>query len=75
MPTFKDFLSTLKDNLMIFAKENLEEQGFFVFQIRLQLFQFLKQGSSHRGSLSGRRFLAFNRELLVLLRSGCRLYR
>jgi len=25
MPTFNDFLSTLKDNLMIFAKENLEE--------------------------------------------------
>lgn len=51
-------------------KENLEEQGFFVFQIRLQLFQFLKQGESQRGSLSGRRFLAFNREFLVLLRSG-----
>ena len=51
-------------------KENLEEQGFFVFQIRLQLFQFLKQADAQRGKLSGRRFLAFNRELLVLLRSG-----
>lgn len=25
MPTFNDFLSTLKDDLMTFAKENLEE--------------------------------------------------
>lgn len=51
-------------------KENLEEQGFFVFQIRIQLFQFLKQGDAQRGRLTGSRFLAFNRELLVLLRSG-----
>jgi len=62
----KTFEATGKEQL----KENLEEQGFFVFQIRLRLFQFLKQGDSHRGGLSGRRFLAFNRELLVLLRSG-----
>ena len=62
----KVFEATGKEQL----KENLEEQGFFVFQIRVQLFQFLKQGDSHRGRLSGRRFLAFNRELLVLLRSG-----
>ena len=25
MPTFNDFISTLKDDLMVFAKENLEE--------------------------------------------------
>lgn len=62
----KTFEATGKEQL----KENLEEQGFFVFQIRLQLFQFLKQGDTQRGRLSGRRFLAFNRELLVLLRSG-----
>lgn len=62
----KVFEATGKEQL----KENLEEQGFSVFQIRLQLFQFLKKGSSQHGSLSGRRFLAFNRELLVLLRSG-----
>ena len=62
----KVFEATGKEQL----KENLEEQGFFVFQIRLQLFHFFKQGESRRGSLSGRRFLAFNRELLVLLRSG-----
>lgn len=62
----KTFEATGKEQL----KENLEEQGFFVFQMRLQLFQFLKQGDSQRGRLSGRRFLAFNRELIVLLRSG-----
>jgi type IV pilus assembly protein PilC len=62
----KVFEATGKEQL----KENLEEQGFFVFQMRVQLFQFLKQGDSRRGRLNGRRFLAFNRELLVLLRSG-----
>ncbi|PLX89226.1 MAG: type II secretion system F family protein [Desulfuromonas sp.] len=62
----KSFEATGKEQL----KENLEEQGFFVFQIRLQLFQFLQKGGSRQGSLSGRRFLAFNRELIVLLRSG-----
>ncbi len=51
-------------------RESLEEQGFHVFHIKKQPFQFLRGGEVVRGSFSGRRFLSFNQELLVLLRSG-----
>lgn len=51
-------------------RENLEEQGFYVFAIRKRLFQFLWKKEGSRGRLSGRRFLTFNQELLVLIRSG-----
>lgn len=51
-------------------RENLEGQGFFVFQVRRRplAFLFSKEASSAR--LSGRRFLTFNQEFLVLIRSG-----
>ncbi|MHB1397595.1 MAG: type II secretion system F family protein [Trichloromonadaceae bacterium] len=51
-------------------RENLEGQGFFVFQVRRRplAFLFSKEASSAR--LSGRRFLSFNQEFLVLIRSG-----
>jgi len=51
-------------------KENLEDQGFYVFQIRRKAFQFLHGDEQKSVRPSGRRFLAFNQELLVLLRSG-----
>lgn len=51
-------------------QENLEAQGFYVFHIRRQLFRFLHGGEPKATRPSGRRFLAFNQELLVLLRSG-----
>jgi len=51
-------------------KESLEEQGFFVFQIKRRPLQFLLGRDAGRGSLHGRKFLSFNQELLVLLRSG-----
>lgn len=51
-------------------QENLEEQGFYVFQIRRQPMSFL-QGEKYRNArMTSRRFLSFNQELLVLLRSG-----
>lgn len=49
-------------------RESLEEQGFFVFRIRRRLFTAAGRDGFRR--LSGRRFLSFNQELLVLLRSG-----
>jgi len=49
-------------------QESLEEQGFFVFKIRKSL-QWFSKGAS-RSSISGRRFLAMNQEMLVLIRSG-----
>ena len=45
----------------------LKEQGFHVFQIRRQIF---RTWSTARIRVSGQRFLSFNQELLVLLRSG-----
>ncbi len=62
----KIYDSTTKERL----RESLEEQGFHVFQIRLQFLSFF-QGNQHKSArMTGRRFLSFNQELLVLLRSG-----
>lgn len=49
--------------------ENLEEQGFFVFQIRRVGLRGLF-GPSGGTRLSGRRFLTLNQEMVVLLKSG-----
>lgn len=48
---------------------NLEEQGFFVFNIRRRLFGSSVEGTQ-QGHVTGARFLSFNQELLVLIRSG-----
>ncbi len=50
-------------------QENLESEGFFVFQIRRVLLPWFRR-SAAPGHLNSRRFLAMNQELLVLLRSG-----
>jgi type IV pilus assembly protein PilC len=50
-------------------QSSLEEQGFFVFRIRKAPFQWLSKGVE-RSRFTGRRFLAFNQEMLVLIRSG-----
>ena len=62
----KQFDSTSKEQL----KANLEEQGFYVFQIRRKAFELFAAKEQRTGRLTGRRFLSFNQELLVLLRSG-----
>ena len=51
-------------------RENLEEQGFHVFRIRRQSLSFFQGGQHKSARMTGRRFLSFNQELLVLLRSG-----
>lgn len=51
-------------------RENLEGQGFFVFQVRRRPLAFLFSKEANSARLSGRRFLAFNQEFLVLIRSG-----
>lgn len=62
----KQFDSASKEQL----KENLQDQGFYVFKIRRKSFQLFSASEQSSGRLSGRRFLSFNQELLVLLRSG-----
>lgn len=52
-------------------RDSLEEQGFYVFDIRRKsLWQGFFQGIAGSSRPSGRDFLLFNQELLVLLRSG-----
>jgi type IV pilus assembly protein PilC len=62
----KIYDSTTRDQL----KENLEEQGFHVFQIRREALSFFQRGQHKSARMTGRRFVTFNQELLVLLRSG-----
>jgi type IV pilus assembly protein PilC len=52
-------------------RESLEEQGFYVFDIhKKQWWRSLGNSFGGGGRPSGRDFLTFNQELLVLLRSG-----
>lgn len=62
----KQFDSTSKEQL----KENLQEQGFYVFRVRRKSFQLFSSTEQKGGHLTGRRFLSFNQELLVLMRAG-----
>jgi type IV pilus assembly protein PilC len=62
----KEFEAGSRDLL----RESLQEQGFQVFSIRRRHFQALRGGKAFQGRWSSRRFLSFNQELLVLLRSG-----
>lgn len=60
----KEFEADSRESL----QESLEEQGFFVFKVRRAPLNWFNRGAG--GGMSGRRFLAFNQEMLVLLRSG-----
>lgn len=51
-------------------RDSLEEQGFQVFSIRRRLLDVLPGLTGARAGWTGRRFLSFNQELIVLLRSG-----
>jgi type IV pilus assembly protein PilC len=51
-------------------RESLTEQGFYVFSIRRRLFDSIPGLARAGSSWTGRRFLSFNQELIVLLRSG-----
>ena len=51
-------------------RQNLEEQGFFVFNIQRQFFGKSVGAGSQHARMTGARFLSFNQELLVLIRSG-----
>lgn len=51
-------------------RQNLEEQGYFVFDIRKKPFQFLWEKGIARKKIDSRQLLTFNQELLVLLKAG-----
>ena len=51
-------------------KKSLEEQGFFVFEIRKKSFQFLWDKGFARQKVGNKDLISFNQELLVLTKAG-----
>jgi type IV pilus assembly protein PilC len=51
-------------------RQSLEEQGYFVFEIRKKPLQFLLDKGIARRRVDSKEFLAFNQELLVLIKAG-----
>jgi type IV pilus assembly protein PilC len=51
-------------------KQSLEEQGFFVFEIRKKPFQILWDKGQLRKKISSKDLISFNQELLVLVKAG-----
>jgi len=51
-------------------RQSLEEQGFFVFEIKKKPFQFIREKGLTRRKVDTRELVAFNQELLVLIKSG-----
>src|SRR5512133_1333424 len=51
-------------------RKNLEDQGFFVFEVKKKPFQFLFDKGIKRRSIDNRSLLTFNQEMLVLIKAG-----
>ncbi len=51
-------------------RQSLEDQGFFVFEIKKKPFQFLWEKGIVRRQVSTKELLTFNQELLVLMKAG-----
>lgn len=51
-------------------RKNLEEQGFFVFEVKKKPFQFLFEKGLNRRRIDNRTLLTFNQEMLVLIKAG-----
>ena len=51
-------------------QKSLEDQGFFVFEVKRKPFQFLFDKGMKRRSIDNRALLTFNQELLVLIKAG-----
>jgi len=49
---------------------SLEEQGFFVFEVKKKPFQFLWEKGGGRRKVDNKALLTFNQELLVLIKAG-----
>jgi len=62
----KQYQSTSQQQL----RQTLKDQGFHVIAVRRQLLRGLSLTTGQGGKLTGNRFISFNQELLVLLRSG-----
>jgi len=51
-------------------RKSLEDQGFFVFEVKRKPLQFLFDKGMKRRSIDNRALLTFNQELLVLIKAG-----
>ena len=51
-------------------RKNLEDQGFFVFEVKKRPFQFLFDKGIRRRRIDNRALLTFNQEMLVLIKAG-----
>ncbi len=51
-------------------RKNLEDQGFFVFEVKKKPFQFLFDKGIRRRKIDNRALLTFNQEMLVLIKAG-----
>src|SRR5512139_726573 len=51
-------------------KQSLEEQGFFVFEVKKKPLQFLWDKGFARQKVSNKHLISFNQELLVLTKAG-----
>ena len=51
-------------------RKNLEDQGFFVFELRKKPFQFLFDKGIQRRKIDNKSLLTFNQEMLVLIKAG-----
>lgn len=51
-------------------RHSLEEQGFFVFEVKKKPFQFLFEKGFSRRRIDNRSLLTFNQEMLVLIKAG-----
>lgn len=51
-------------------RKNLEDQGYFVFEVKKKPFQFLFDKGLRRRKVDNKALLTFNQEMLVLLKAG-----
>jgi type IV pilus assembly protein PilC len=51
-------------------RKNLEDQGFFVFEVKKKPFQFLFDKGIKRRKIDNKSLLTFNQEMLVLIKAG-----
>jgi type IV pilus assembly protein PilC len=62
----KEFEATNRE----FLRQSLEDQGFFVFELKKKPLQFLWDKGIARKKIDNRELISFNQELLVLIKSG-----
>jgi type IV pilus assembly protein PilC len=51
-------------------RKNLEDQGFYVFEVNKKAFQFLFDKGIKRKKIDNKALLTFNQEMLVLIKAG-----